>query len=107
MIYYKKYLFLKRTIMFGYGWGPILIILLIVLLLFGPKRLPELGESIGKAIKSFKTAHDDPESLSHKAEGETADSAADTEKKACPQCQKELTGEFAFCPHCGHDLKSA
>jgi sec-independent protein translocase protein TatA len=96
--------------MFGYGWGPILIILVIVLLLFGPKRLPELGDSIGKAIRSFKKAHDEPETLNHTKEGkegEKADTAADTEKKACPQCQKELTGEFAFCPHCGHNLKSA
>jgi len=90
--------------MFGYGYGPILIILVIVLLLFGPKRL---GDSIGKAIRSFKKAHDDPESLSHKEQGEEAGKAADAEKKACPQCQKELTGEFAFCPHCGHNLKAA
>lgn len=93
--------------MFGYGYGPILIILVIVLLLFGPKRLPELGDSIGKAIRSFKKAHDDPETLNHKSEGEKVDTAADTQKKACPQCQKELTGEYAFCPHCGHDLKAA
>jgi sec-independent protein translocase protein TatA len=31
-----------------------LIILFIVLLLFGPNKLPELGKSIGKAIKGFK-----------------------------------------------------
>jgi sec-independent protein translocase protein TatA len=96
--------------MLGYGWGPILIILVIVLLLFGPKRLPELGDSIGKAIRSFKQAHDDPESLNHTkegTEGEKADTAADTEKHTCPQCQKELTGDFAFCPHCGHNLKAA
>jgi len=93
--------------MFGYSWGPILIILVIVLLLFGPKRLPELGESIGKAIRSFKKAHDEPETLSHQQETGTSATAADVDKKACPQCKKELTGEFAFCPHCGHDLKSA
>jgi sec-independent protein translocase protein TatA len=93
--------------MFGYSWGPILIILVIVLLLFGPKRLPELGESIGKAIKSFKKAHDDPEILSHKQEAEPKSTASDTQKNTCPQCQKELGGDFAFCPHCGHNLKSA
>jgi TatA/E family protein of Tat protein translocase len=93
--------------MFGYGWGPILIILAIVLLLFGPKRLPELAESVGKAIKSFKKAHDEPEILKHTQEGEATSAPADTEKNACPHCQKELTGEFAFCPHCGHNLKSA
>lgn len=93
--------------MFGYSWGPILIILVIVLLLFGPKRLPELGESIGKAIKSFKKAHDDPETLSHQQEGGTTSTASDSQKNLCPQCQKELGGDFAFCPHCGHGLKSA
>jgi sec-independent protein translocase protein TatA len=93
--------------MFGYGYGPILIILVIVLLLFGPKRLPELGESIGKAIKSFKHAHDEPENLTHKQEGEPAGTASDAQKTTCPQCQKELGGDFAFCPHCGHNLKSA
>ncbi len=95
--------------MFGYSWGPILIILVIVLLLFGPKRLPELGESIGKAINSFKKAHEEPENLTHKQEAESASqsAAAETPKKPCPQCQKELGGEFAFCPHCGHNMKSA
>jgi len=93
--------------MFGYSWGPILIILVIVLLLFGPKRLPELGESIGRAIRSFKKAHDDPESLTHKKEADTPGASPDPGKKTCPQCQKELGGEFAFCPHCGHGLKSA
>jgi sec-independent protein translocase protein TatA len=95
--------------MFGYSWGPILIIMVIVLLLFGPKRLPELGESIGKAIKSFKQAHEDPESLAHKQEaaGPAAGTAAESPKNLCPQCQKELGGDFAFCPHCGRGLKSA
>jgi sec-independent protein translocase protein TatA len=93
--------------MFGYSWGPILIIMVIVLLLFGPKRLPELGESIGKAIKSFKQAHDEPEILSHKQESVTPGTASETQKNLCPQCQKDLGGDFAFCPHCGRGLKSA
>jgi len=93
--------------MFGFSWGPILIILVIVLLLFGPKRLPELADSIGKAIKSFKKAHEDPEILSHKQEGGSTSTASEAQKNVCPQCQKELGGEFAFCPHCGRNLKSA
>ena len=93
--------------MFGYSWGPILIIMVIVLLLFGPKRLPELGESIGKAIKSFKKAHDDPEVLSQKQESVNPGTASESQKNLCPQCQKELGGDFAFCPHCGRGLKSA
>jgi sec-independent protein translocase protein TatA len=94
--------------MFGYSWGPILIIMVIVLLLFGPKRLPELGESIGKAIKSFKQAHDEPETLASKQEAAAnPGTASESPKNLCPQCQKELGGDFAFCPHCGRGLKSA
>ena len=36
------------------GWGEILIITLIILLLFGAKRIPELMKSVGKGVKSFK-----------------------------------------------------
>ena len=94
--------------MFGYNLGTIIIILVIVLLLFGPRRLPELGESIGKAIRSFKKAHDEgPEALP-KEEAKAAPGAttANPQAKTCPQCHKELTQESAFCPHCGHSLKA-
>ncbi|MFL5448171.1 MAG: twin-arginine translocase TatA/TatE family subunit [Gemmatimonadales bacterium] len=36
------------------GMWEILVILLVVLLLFGAKRLPEMGSSIGKGIREFK-----------------------------------------------------
>jgi sec-independent protein translocase protein TatA len=37
------------------------IILIIVLIIFGPGKLPSLGSSLGKAIKGFKQAMNDPE----------------------------------------------
>ncbi len=41
--------------MFGnLGFGEIMMILLVVLLVFGAKRLPEIGSSIGKGIREFK-----------------------------------------------------
>jgi sec-independent protein translocase protein TatA len=43
--------------MFGtIGWQEILLILVIVLLLFGARRLPEVGQALGKGIKEFKKA---------------------------------------------------
>ena len=40
--------------MFGLGFNEILVIVLIIALLFGARRLPELGSGLGKAIKNFK-----------------------------------------------------
>ena len=40
--------------MFGLGVWELLIILGIVVLLFGARRMPEIGSGIGKAIKNFK-----------------------------------------------------
>lgn len=40
--------------MFGLGFYELIIILVIVVLLFGAKRLPELGRGLGEAIRNFK-----------------------------------------------------
>lgn len=45
--------------MFGMGMGEWLIIFLIILLLFGAKRLPEIARSLGKATNEFKKAKDE------------------------------------------------
>ena len=42
--------------MFKFGMGELVIILLIVLLLFGASRLPEIARAMGKSIKEFKKA---------------------------------------------------
>jgi sec-independent protein translocase protein TatA len=42
--------------MFGLGGGEIILILFIILLLFGAKKLPELAKGLGKGIKEFKKA---------------------------------------------------
>ena len=62
------------------GFGPIglpqiLIILVIVLLIFGAKRLPEIGSSLGKGIRSFKssvTGEDDVTQASAKNESQSS-----------------------------------
>ena len=48
------------------GFGEILVILALALLFFGPSKLPQLGASLGQAIKGFKkglSEHDDTDLL--------------------------------------------
>jgi sec-independent protein translocase protein TatA len=44
----------KERFMFGLGYQELLIVLLIVLVLFGAQRLPELARSLGSSVKEFK-----------------------------------------------------
>jgi sec-independent protein translocase protein TatA len=66
---------------FGIGATEIIIVLVIVLLIFGPKRLPDLGRSMGRGMREFKDSvtgkDDDREELATRtqASDEEADSA--------------------------------
>ena len=44
----------KESVMFGLGYQELLIILVIVLILFGANRLPDLARSLGSSVKEFK-----------------------------------------------------
>lgn len=40
--------------MFGLGWPEVVIILIAAVLIFGPKKIPELGSTLGKTLRGFK-----------------------------------------------------
>jgi len=45
--------------MLGIGFPEMLLIMAIALLVFGPRKLPEIGKSLGKAIREFKRSSDE------------------------------------------------
>jgi len=47
--------------MFGIGMPELIIILVIILIIFGAGKLPEIGAGVGKAIRNFKSATTDAE----------------------------------------------
>lgn len=49
--------------MFGIGIPELVIILIIVLVIFGANKLPEIGAGMGRAIKNFKKATNEPEEI--------------------------------------------
>lgn len=40
--------------MFGLGWPEVGVIAIAAILIFGPKKIPELGSSLGKTLRGFK-----------------------------------------------------
>ena len=46
--------------MFGLGVPEIAVIGLVAVLIFGPKKIPEIGSALGKTIKGFKEEMDNP-----------------------------------------------
>jgi len=72
----------------GVGAPELIIILVIILVLFGPKRLPQLGKSLGKTMKAIregaegKLADDEDEDDAPKKESAKAEAKPDAAPKA-------------------------
>lgn len=49
--------------MFGIGMTELIVVLVIVLIIFGANKLPEIGSGMGRAIKNFKKATTEPEEI--------------------------------------------
>ena len=67
--------------MFGIGMPELIIILVIILIIFGAGKLPEIGAGMGKAIRNFKGAGDEeekkePEKIEEEKEKENQPSAS-------------------------------
>ena len=74
----------------GIGWQELLIVLLIVLVVFGAGRLPQIGEGLGKAIRNLKrslTTDDDIEVTSKEKRVETKSSAKKLEDEEVAEAE--------------------
>ena len=49
----------REKAMFGFGMPQLIIILVIIIVVFGAGRLPEIGAAFGKSIRNFKKASED------------------------------------------------
>jgi sec-independent protein translocase protein TatA len=64
------------------GLPEIIIVLVIALIIFGPKRLPELGNSLGRGIKEFRGS----------VSGESKDDDSDDDSVAAKKAELEASG---------------
>lgn len=56
--------------MFGFGMPELIVILVIILVVFGAGKLPEIGSALGKSIKNFKRASEGKDEIEIKAKKE-------------------------------------
>ena len=104
----------------GMGVPELLVILVVVLVIFGPKNLPKLGSALGKTVKNVREGMDEGgDDKDKKADGAAAededDADADADESAtataakttfCPKCGAENPAGNAFCSKCGAKLDS-
>jgi len=78
--------------MFGLGMPELLVIFLIAIVIFGAGKLPQIGSSLGTAIREFKKSIESPPKEV---------TPPPPEEIVCNQCRRPLQREWLACPHCG------
>lgn len=92
----------------GMGAPELIIILIVVLVIFGPKNLPKLGKSLGKTVKGIREGMEGDEPEEKKSEATTeakpaehvVDTHADADDDDAPETDEPAEG-MKFCGHCG------
>ena len=96
------------------GMGPmeLIIILIVVLVIFGPKNLPKIGSALGKTVKNVREGMEegeDEKSAKKPASDDDAvevvadeDDADAEDTQFCSECGAKNPAGAAFCSKCGH-----
>ena len=95
--------------MFGLGAQELMVILVIVLVLFGGSKLPDLAKSLGKSMKEFKKGIASEPEEDQAPKPQPAASASPTpvsvpvsvSGKVCGSCKGALEAAWTHCPSCG------
>ena len=113
--------------MMGLGPTELVVILVIVLVIFGPGKLPDLGSSLGKSIREFRKATDEVRSEVTDTVNEVRKPIEDLKRpiddirrmpaevmfgttsekiagKTCPKCSASNPASLSFCGKCGASL---
>jgi len=95
------------------GAPELLVVLLVVLIFFGPKKIPELAQGIGKGIREFRkatrgiqeTVETEIKNIGQESRStETIWTGSGVDVKKCPKCGTENSIGSNFCKECGAGL---
>lgn len=91
----------------------LIIILIVALLIFGPKNLPKLGKSLGQTVKNVREGMEGDEEPAKQVEAPAEEAAevvtaaaddAEGDVKFCSKCGAKNAADAAFCSSCGEKL---
>lgn len=101
----------------------LIVILVIVLIVFGPGKLPEVGKAFGRGVKEFKSATTDEEGQTTTtttmaaappvtpppsvAPGAAVPVPQTAQTVTCPRCGTVTQATNRFCPSCGNALNTS
>ena len=90
--------------------GHLIVVLVIVLLIFGPGKLPELGKAVGDGLRELKksTADEDPsrDSARLATTATVTPISAAASSHVCPTCGGSMPAADKFCGDCGESVKA-
>lgn len=99
----------------GMGVPELLVILLVTVIIFGPKNLPKLGTALGQTVKNVREGMEeepsqDPDQAGQDVKVENSESSVSSstvsaEFVTCPNCESKVPADSDFCPHCGTKLE--
>ena len=86
--------------------GHLIVILIIVIIIFGPGKLPEIGGAIGKSLREFRRSTSEVAGEEEKpaTAGPATAATAITESRLCPTCLARNPIGNKFCSQCGDKL---
>jgi sec-independent protein translocase protein TatA len=73
----------------------LIVVVVIVLVIFGPGKLPMLGKAVGDSVRDFKKAVNNDDS------GRSTEAQPLAASQVCPNCHKVMPGADRFCGNCG------
>lgn len=94
----------------GLGVPELVIILVVVLVIFGPKNLPKIGSALGKTVKNVREGMEEGEDEKSASDDDAVEVVADEDDadadvedaQFCSECGAKNPAGAAFCSKCGH-----
>ncbi len=90
--------------MFGIDFPELVVILILALVLFGPQKMQEIGEKLGRLVRKFREASANLQQAMNAPATQLAPptkTPSPYDIRFCTACGQPLSPDFTFCPKCG------